>query len=289
MILEIAARQMRHVGIAGSLAALLAAMPAYAASSCTGRPAEPVRIAAITRHGDLSLDDGRTVRIAGTLLPQEGPAAEAWRGRLATLAGEDVALAAIGVGTDRWGRNVASILVGKNFSAGWDVLPTRASTGAEGASDVMMLEELLVRNGLARVWPQYGVKDCIPALLTAETEARREARGLWREAGHKVREANDLEGLAALAGRFAIVEGTVVSVGERTARTYLNFGGRWSEDMTVTVSKPIWRIMRAAGLTAAALEGRRVRVRGVVELRGGPLIEVTGAEDIERIEVAGAE
>jgi len=285
MILEIAARQMLRVGIA----ALLASTSAAAAASCAGQVAGPVRIAAVTRHGDFGLDDGRTVRLAGILLPQEGPAAEAWRGRLATLAGEDVALAAIGAGTDRWGRNVASILVGKNLSAAWDVFPQRASTDAEGASDVMMLEELLVRNGLARVWPQYGVKDCIPALLTAETEARREVRGLWREAEHAVRQADDLEALAALAGRFAVVEGIVVSVGERSARTYLNFGRRWSEDMTVTVSKPIWRIMRAAGLTAASLEGRRVRVRGVVELRGGPLIEVTRAEDVERIEVAGTE
>ena len=288
MILEIAARQMRHVGTAASLAALLATIPALAAS-CPRHATDRVRIAAVTQHGDFRLDDGRTVRLAGALLPQDGPAAEAWRGQLATLAGEEVTLAAIGAGTDRWGRNVASILVGKNFSAGWDVPPARAPAGAEGASDVMMLEELLVRNGLARVWPQYGAKDCIPALLAAETAARRDARGLWREAEHAVREANDLEGLAALAGRFAIVEGTVASVGERPARTYLNFGRRWSEDMTVTVSKPIWRIMRAAGLTAASLEGRRVRVRGVVELRGGPLIEVTRAEDIEQIEVDGTE
>lgn len=288
MILEIAARHMHHVGIAAVLVALIAAAPARAAS-CPGRIAGTARIAAVTQHGDFRLDDGRTVRLAGAVLPQDGPAAETWRGRLATLAGEEVTLAAIGAGTDRWGRNVASILVGKNFSAAWDVFPQRASTDAEGASDVMMLEELLVRNGLARVWPQYGVKGCIPTLLAAETEARREVRGLWREAEHAVREASDLDGLAALAGRFAIVEGTVASVGERTARTYLNFGRSWSEDMTVTVSKPIWETMRAAGLSAASLKGRRVRVRGVVELRGGPLIEVTRAEDIERIEVAGTE
>lgn len=288
MILKIAARQMQPIGLAVALTVLLAVAPAKAAT-CAGNGVETARVAAVTRHGDLRLEDGRTIRIAGTLVPQEGPAADAWRGRLATLAGEEVALAAVGAATDRWGRNVASILVGKNFSAVWDVLPERASTDAGGASDIVMLEELLVRNGLARVWPQYGIRDCIKILLTAETKARREGRGLWREADHAVREADDLDGLAALEGRFAVVEGTIVSVGERAARTYLNFGRNWSEDMTVMVSKPIWRRLRAAGWSAASLKGRRVRVRGIVELRGGPLIEVMRAEDIEWIEVAGTE
>ncbi len=42
-------------------------------------------------------------------------------------------------------------------------------------------------------------------------------------------------------------------------------------------------MMRARGLSAASLEGRRVRVRGLLEVRRGPTLEVAldGLETLE--------
>ena len=62
---------------------------------------------------------------------------------------------------------------------------------------------------------------------------------------------------------------------------YVNFGRRWTEDFTVTVLRRHERTFGAAGLDLKALAGRQVRVRGFVEERGGPWIEVTRPEQIE--------
>jgi hypothetical protein len=52
-------------------------------------------------------------------------------------------------------------------------------------------------------------------------------------------------------------------------------------DFTVTVLKRNERTFAAAGLPLQELARRRVRVRGVVEERGGPWIEVVRPEQIE--------
>ena len=55
--------------------------------------------------------------------------------------------------------------------------------------------------------------------------------------------------------------------------------------LTVTVSKRTWRMMRARGLSAASLEGRRVRVRGILEVWRGPTLEAA-ADAIEVLDEA---
>jgi hypothetical protein len=82
-------------------------------------------------------------------------------------------------------------------------------------------------------------------------------------------------------GHFALVEGNVMSVRERGATIYVNFGRRWTEDFTVTISKRNERSFAAAGLEPKKLAGRRVRVRGWIEERGGPWIEAARPEQIE--------
>ena len=62
---------------------------------------------------------------------------------------------------------------------------------------------------------------------------------------------------------------------------YVNFGPRWSEQFTVTLLKRNERIFVGAGLTPKALAGRNIEVRGWVEERGGPAIEVLRPEQIE--------
>ncbi len=65
---------------------------------------------------------------------------------------------------------------------------------------------------------------------------------------------------------------------------YVNFGRRWTEDFTVTISKRNEALFIAAGLAPKVLQGRRVRIRGVVEERGGPWIEVIRPEQIEMLD-----
>ena len=82
-------------------------------------------------------------------------------------------------------------------------------------------------------------------------------------------------------GRFALVEGKVVSVRESGGTIYVNFGRRWSEDFTVTIAKRNERVFSAAGLAPKSLSGQRVRIRGWIEERGGPWVEAARPEQIE--------
>jgi hypothetical protein len=82
-------------------------------------------------------------------------------------------------------------------------------------------------------------------------------------------------------GRFAAIDGKVISVRESGGTIYVNFGRRWNEDFTVTILKRNARKFAEAGMEPKQLEGRRVRVRGFIEERGGPWIEATVPQQIE--------
>jgi hypothetical protein len=82
-------------------------------------------------------------------------------------------------------------------------------------------------------------------------------------------------------GRFAVVEGRVLSVRQAGATTYLNFGRNWMRDFAVTISRRTMPAIEASGLAPKSLESRRIRVRGWVEARTGPRIELLRAGQIE--------
>jgi hypothetical protein len=106
-------------------------------------------------------------------------------------------------------------------------------------------------------------------LLKRENTARTAKLGLWADPYYEVLDAETPADVLAHRGRFALVEGRVVSVRESGATIYVNFGRHWSEDFTVTVLKRNERNFTASGLDLKSLEGRRIRVRGWVEQRGG--------------------
>jgi hypothetical protein len=70
-------------------------------------------------------------------------------------------------------------------------------------------------------------------------------------------------------------------VRESGATIYVNFGRRWMRDFTVTILRRQQRAFAAAGLEPKQLEGRRIRVRGWIEQRGGPIIQAETPEQIE--------
>ena len=96
-----------------------------------------------------------------------------------------------------------------------------------------------------------------------------------------MRHAEDPAGVLAVRGRFAVVEGKVLSVRESGGTIYVNFGRRWADDFTVTVPKRLDRKFTTAGLSLKKLTGQHVRVRGTVEERAGPWIEATHPEQFE--------
>src|SRR5262249_52294990 len=142
----------------------------------------------------------------------------------------------------------------------------------------------LVAAGAARVATHAGDRACTAELLRRERAARAAGRGLWSDPSEKPLEAEDPAALAAARGRFAIVEGKVLSVRESGGTIYVNFGRRWSEDFTATIAKRNERAFTAAGLEPKSLAGRRIRVRGWIEERGGPWVDAVRPEQVELAE-----
>jgi Staphylococcal nuclease homologue len=217
-------------------------------------------IRSISPGGELALASGRTVKLLDIRLPGEDDKRPlAW---LQSLAGRRVALRTIASARDRWQRDVADVAL-LDEAAPIDVA------------------QLLVAEGFAVVDAGHRNVLCRPELLLDEQRARARRIGLWASDRHRPVAANDLARLQDLVGRFALVEGVVRSVGERRERTYLNFGYNWKEDLTIAIPKRTWTTLRERGLSAAALKGRRIRARGVLEEWQGVAMEITAADMLE--------
>jgi hypothetical protein len=146
------------------------------------------------------------------------------------------------------------------------------------------LQQALLERGFARVSARSGSKACAEALLTSERAARAANRGLWADPNFAPLQVENLARLSAQRGHFALVEGKVLSVRESGATIYVNFGRRWTRDFTVTILKRLQRTFAGAGVEPKQLEGRRIRVRGWIEQRGGPIIAAEAPEQIEFVE-----
>jgi micrococcal nuclease len=62
---------------------------------------------------------------------------------------------------------------------------------------------------------------------------------------------------------------------------FLDFGGDYRRDFTIMVSPPVAERLSEAGLAVDEFEGRRIRVRGVIEESGGPAIRLNDPSEIE--------
>jgi endonuclease YncB( thermonuclease family) len=241
-----------------------------ALTACRFEIAGTGKVRAISDGRSFILDDGREIRLAAIEVPlppasgEAGPRAEAGLAARAALesmlAGQDVELRQNGTAADRYGRTLALVYV----------------NGARQS----VAHEMLGR-GFARVSAHVGDRPCADELLAQERAARRAKLGLWSEPYYVIVAAESGAELVAEQGRFAVVEGKVLSVRDSAGTIYMNFGRRWSQALTVTISKRDERVFAAAGLEPKKLENRRVRVRGWVEERNGPRIEATRPEQIE--------
>ena len=212
-----------------------------------------------------------TTRLAAIeVAPPNEPAGAAAKAALEALtAGQPIELRAAGekgvAETDRYGRLFARVYVSRDNTSRW-------------------AEAELIASGNARVSARVGERACATMLLARERTARAANLGLWADPVYVIRPADDAAAVAAERGRFAIVEGKVLSVRESGPTIYVNFGRRWTQDFTVTIAKRNESAFTSAGLEPKRLQGRRVRVRGYVEQRGGPWVEATRPEQIELAE-----
>lgn len=243
-----------------ALTCLLAtAVPADAAG-CAFEPQGEGRVAAVIDARTFRLTDGREIRLAGI-----EPVVSGKTSRTAALAaittGREVTLSGDSDSPDRYGRQPAFVHL----------------AGTEAPVQSVLLEQ-----GEALVSADVANRDCAATLFAAEAEARRSKRGIWADPA-AIKNAESPGDILAGIGRFTLVEGRVLSVRQAGATTYLNFGRNWTRDFAVTISRRVAAAHAAAGIGLKSLENRRIRVRGWVEARGGPRIEVLLVGQIEML------
>lgn len=243
--------------VPAAIAALIGCSAA-AQDACKLTPLGEARVAAVRDGGTLMLDDGRELRLTGVDVAADS------RDVLQALAsGQSLRLGRLGAEQDRYGRLVAFAFPG-------------------GSS--VSLQASLLEQGRARVSARSGAKACTDALLTIERAARAQKRGIWADPNFAPLQADNLTQLQAERGRFVLVEGKVLSVRESGSTIYVNFGRRWTEEFTVIILKRQERTFAAAGLEPKQFEGRRIRVRGWIEQRGGPVMMAEAPEQVELID-----
>jgi len=150
--------------------------------------------------------------------------------------------------------------------------------------DEFLLQREPVGEGFAQVSTRIA-SPCAGHLLDREKAAREAKLGLWADPYYEVLDAESPKDALAHRGRFALLEGKVASVRESGLTVYLNFGRRRIGDITVTILKRNERSFTAAGLDLRRLAGRRIRVCGWIEARGGERAWIE-AERPEQIEMA---
>jgi endonuclease YncB( thermonuclease family) len=242
-----------------SLMSAAAACPADAAG-CAFEPQGEGRVAAIIDARGFRLEDGREVRLAG-IEPVGTETAEAngVSALSAIIARRDVTLRGEDDTPDRYGRQPAFVFLGDQEDS---------------------VQAQLVARGEALVSGSVTNKDCASALNAAEAAARQTKQGTWADPA-AIKNAESPGDILAGIGRFTVVEGKVLSVRQAGATTYLNFGRNWTRGFAVTISRRMTAAFEAAGIVLKSLENRRIRVRGWVEARTGPRIEVLRVGQIE--------
>jgi endonuclease YncB( thermonuclease family) len=244
--------------------AVLACAPAGSAANAAG--AAPCsfeaqgegRVAAVIDARSFRLADGREVRLAG-IEPVSTEAAKHVAALTSIVAGRDVTLRADDDAPDRYGRQTAFVFV---------------------AGEPNSVQATLLSQGEAFAAADISDKTCAAALLAAESAGRAAKMGIWASAS-ATKNAESTGDILAGNGRFMLVEGRVLSVRQAGATTYLNFGRNWTRDFAVTISRRMLPSLEAAGMAPKSLENRWIRVRGFIETRTGPRIELHQAGQLE--------
>jgi micrococcal nuclease len=140
------------------------------------------------------------------------------------------------------------------------------------------IQQTLLRRGLARVSIAPDRTECAGELYAAEAQARVARMGIWSDPAYAIRAPDSI---SPDIGTFQVVEGKVLNATLKSGRAYLNFGGDWHGDFTVTVEPGDMEHFRTTGVDPRSYAGQTIRVRGIVQSLNGPEIEVANPQSIE--------
>ena len=270
-----AALVVRRAARAGCHAAVVACVcaggiPAHA-ETCPTAGAEPVALASVAPRLELKLADGRLLRLAGLEAAAGTPAAPdrdaTDAATLAAIIGRQLlAVTILSPKPDRWGRLLAFASVADGPAGG--------------------LAAAALSAGVARYRPEAAVA-CRAALLAAEDAARRAKRGLWADPFYSVLAADDRAAFAARAGTDVVAEVRLRDVEPSPYRTRLRFEASNAAQsrsrglLEATIVPRAMKTFEARGVDVHSLVGRSLRLRGLLDRRFGPRIELAGPDEIE--------
>jgi micrococcal nuclease len=252
------------------------AAPSQEPQPCGRLEAGPLRTVVRIIDGEtVGLDDGRELRLIGALAPR----------------GLDV-----GLGSGAWAAETRSrdelskVLLGKSIELKFDAsrmdrygrLQAQAYVIAGEQRD--WVQRHLVSHGMMRAYALPGNTACADELMAAETSARVAGKGLWGEAAYQVRAASEPAQLVAYRTTFQLVEGQVVRVAIVRGSIYLNFERNWRDGFSVSLRRDDRQLLGSFAPNPKALEGRRVRVRGWIDVRDGPRIDLSSGGAIEVVD-----
>ena len=250
------------------LAGLLLMFSIGTANADDRLPGEAGLVVDITNSGGLivELEDGDrlNVRLAGIRQPDEGqPGYAQAHARLQALARDQFVELSYQdeIQRDRYERAIAYVAL-------------------ENSSDLAMQ---LVREGWAIVYSGLNARLEIETVLALENDARNASLGLWGDPSFAIQSA-DPNVLALHLESVQIVEGRIISAADTRERLYLNFGFDYRSDFTVSIERSAVSRFEEAGIDLTDLQDMRVRVRGWLHRRNGPMISI---DHPERLEILG--
>lgn len=232
-------------------------IPYAAAADCGGELQGQGQVLDIVDARTLRLTDGREIRLIGII--SSFGVAEARENLIALVANREIELRGDNDTPDRYGRQHAFVSVA-------------------GTETPVQIE--LLRVGAAQMTGTGVDAKCGAELSAAETLARQTGQGIWADPG-AIKDAAKPADILAMLGQFAVIEGRVLSARQSGATFYLNFGRHWARDFAVIIPRPMIGLLTRDGIDIRALAGHRVRIRGWVEQRGGPRVQLRGTRQIE--------
>jgi endonuclease YncB( thermonuclease family) len=239
-----------------------------------GLTAGPIhKVTSIIDGDTFVIDTGREVRLVGLQAPKlplgrrgfdPWPLGDEAKHALDEIAfGKTVRLMYGGSREDRHGRILAHILI--------------LEDEAQKSKGTWLAGEMISR-GMARVYTFRDNRSCAEELLVAENVAREEGLGIWSDKFYRIRSSDKVD---KDVDTFQLVEGQVQTAAMRSNGAYLDFGQDWRTDFSLYIAKRNLKRFEKANLNIMSLAHKNIRVRGWIDYRSGPIIELTHPEQIE--------
>lgn len=146
-------------------------------------------------------------------------------------------------------------------------------------SDGFWVQQDMIRKGFALTYTTPSNFEARHDLLKAENAASTDKSGIWKTLN--IQSANKPETLKP--GEFSVIEGVVKQVSDKSDWIFINFGDDWKNDFTVVIEKNSFARFKAVGVDPQSYLNQTLRVRGVIEMRNGPMITVTTPMQIDLI------